>query len=373
MAETICRFGRGGCLVSALALSLAIACSMPATLAAVELTPAQKNLVERAKLEGRLDLSWGGSKGTKRFEAGFNAYYGTNLKFEFTPGWGKGMLAAKLDQELAAGRPAFEDIAVTGASPGIVGFYLERKLLKPVPWGPLLPHVTGDILETMVSADGSLIAFLSRIESIVYNTRYISKAEAPKRLKDLLDPKWKGKIASTPYAAGFGSLVQHKEWGEARVLSYARRLAHNLGGLMRCANYDRITVGEFWIFGIACRQDRARRLAARGAPVAEVFPRDALIVVHGYIGVPVHAPHPSAAILFIAWLLTPEGQAILYDATGSDLHYLEGSRIARVIDAESRKAGRKFEDQTLHRLLAGRSAAVQRRVARIFRETRRAQ
>ena len=42
--------------------------------------------------------------------------------------------------------------------------------------------------------DGQFAAYRAHLSVIAYNTKLVSKADAPKSHADLLDPKWKGKI-----------------------------------------------------------------------------------------------------------------------------------------------------------------------------------
>ena len=192
----------------------------------------------------------------------------------------------------------------------------------------------------------------------------------PKTLADLLDPRWKGKIGSTPYAAGFGNLSAHPGWNEERIMNYSRKLANNLGGLMRCGEYDRITSGEFWIFALACEPGRGIESKEQGATINQVIPLDVPTITHWHFGVPKNSVHPAAGKLFIAWLLTPEGQRLTYENQRSDLYYLKGSRTAKVIAAAKRN-GAKFQDMTIARVLEMKSLnKVGRAVAKMFRESR---
>ena len=60
-------------------------------------------------------------------------------------------------------------------------------------------------------------------------------------------------------------------------------------------------------------------------------------------GIPLTAAHPNAARLFITYLLTPDGQKLLWDLFGCDNYLLPGSRMAPII-AAAKKKGVKFID-----------------------------
>jgi iron(III) transport system substrate-binding protein len=232
--------------------------------------PALTALVPAAKTEGKINLSWGatvlgGADGVRRFEAGFNKYYGMQARFNFTPGPAFQAALLKMWQEKNANQKAFMDVAI-GADTQV--YWLQQNdLLVPMDWAPLLPFLSRQTLDAMTAPDGSLISFVSRLTALSYNTRAIAAADAPKTMMDLLNPKWKGKIATTPYAAGFQILATDPRWGVEKTFDFARKLAPNLAGFMRCGEGDRLTSGEFLIFAIECEPELIERLRERGAPV----------------------------------------------------------------------------------------------------------
>ena len=318
---------------------------------AAEVPAAAKKLLAAAQAEGKIKLSWGGStldgsKGAKRFARGFNKHYGTNIKFNFTPGGSFTGMARKLTQEFAAGKEAFQDVVLSGTG-NSAQHLIKAKALHSVDWGPLAPHIPASLIKKLTSPNNELITFISKSYDIAYNTNFVSKADSPKRLTDLLNPKWKGKISTTPYAAGFPELIYHKDWGEKRLLEWARGLTANLGGLMRCGEHDRITSGEFWIFALACETDRMQAKIAKGAPLGFNIALDVMNIQHWTHGVPKHSKHPNVAKLYIAYVLTSEGQKIVYRNQGADLHYFKGSKIVKLFKAAEKAAGHPMHDQTL--------------------------
>ena len=251
--------------------------------ATAQMVPAgAKSLVAQAKKEGTINLAWGastlgGKKGINRFKAGFNKFYGLNTNFKYTVGIHFAGQTRKLIEELSAGRKAFMDVTLAGGSQ--VGTWGKAKGLIAVDWASLMPHIPAATLKKMVSADNTMVQFVGRTRTIIYNKNLIKASDAPKSMLDLLNPKWKGKIASTPYAAGFYGV-----WDKAKLMAFANKLTDNLGGLMRCGEYDRITSGEFPIFALACEAGRIRQDIARGSPMAIVIPTDYMGIDHWYFG-----------------------------------------------------------------------------------------
>ena len=358
---------RQGRTLATIVAATALLVTLQGQAAATEISMAAKELIPAAKKEGTLNLAWGvstlgGSKGVKRFQAGFNKFYGLDHKLKFTVGIHFAGQTRKLIEELKAGQKAFMDVALI-AGPQ-VGPWIKANGLIPVNWKAMMPGISPAILNKVVSDDNTYVTIVSHNYVIAYNKNLIKPAEAPRSMKDLLLPKWKGKIASTPYGAGFTAA-----WPKQQLLNYANKLSANLAGLMRCGEYDRITSGEFPIFALACESGRIRQDIARGSPMGLVIPTDFPLLVHWYFGVPKHSRNPATAKLFIAWILSPDGQKVLYRNQGSDLSLLPGSRTAKLLDDVRKQAGRDFVtvDATNAKTT---DWGTTRAVAKIFREWR---
>ena len=90
-------------------------------------------LVEGAKKEGQLILSWGtgtmgGIEGAAAMEKAFNKTYGLNLQFKFTPGPAMPQFASRIIQEAKAGQPSSTDLFVGSEN------HVARMSLKSVEW-----------------------------------------------------------------------------------------------------------------------------------------------------------------------------------------------------------------------------------------------
>ena len=166
-------------------------------------SPAMTTVIQEANKEGRLKLSWGEGTlgGTKRmalYEQLMNKMFGSNVKIGFTPGPSMPAMGSQIATELAAGQTAVSDVYI-GAESYLVPL-VNRKIFQPVEWQKLLP---GRITKPMVEGDGQSLRVFSGLPGTPYNKTRVPKNEVPKTLKDFLKPFWKGKIASTPYSAGF--------------------------------------------------------------------------------------------------------------------------------------------------------------------------
>jgi ABC-type Fe3+ transport system substrate-binding protein len=323
--------------------------SAGATAAAQEMSPALKELAAAAGREGALTLSWsqttlGGSQGAARLQAAMNKMFGTNIRINFVPGPDMARIVNQLATEYEAGQKAHVDI-VLGAAPQIAPV-VKLDFLEAVDWRQYLPD---RITPQMVELDGRIIRIVTGLSGVTYNSQLAPMK--PTVLDDFLKPAWKGKIASTPYAAGFDVLLADDVWGRERTLAYVRALTRQIAGVIRCGEAERVATGEYLALVMDCTGQDALLWQEKGAPLAQMMPLDAAQQRYYYFAVPKHAQHPNAAKLYTAFILTPEGQKLSYDTWKTDLHFMPGSRMGAMV-ADFQHSGVKFKEVTVDWWLA---------------------
>ena len=292
--------------------------------AAASLSPELKKVIEGAKKEGVLQVQWlsgrlAGDAGMRQMVAAMNKRYGTNVKLQFTPGQSMAKMLNKLAQEKAAGRPASSDLLLGTANHITRG--LKKNMLIKMDWNSILERpVPSDTSLDRVATGGAGVAIASRIAGISYNTKLVKASDVPVSMEDVFKPKWKGKIASTPYGTGFYQFAAKDKLGYERMKDYVQRLARQIGGLVGCGAMDRIGSGEFMLLIFDCGHDDSLRLSRRGAPLAHTVVKEATRINIIYFGVPKHAQHPKSAILFTNFLNTKEGQILQWKLAGHDLY-----------------------------------------------------
>jgi iron(III) transport system substrate-binding protein len=163
---------------------------------------------------------------------------------------------------------------------------------------------------------------------VTYNRNFVPRADAPKRLEDVLQPKWKGKIASTPYAAQFDRIALLPHWGPEKMKAFLVAFSPQVGGLIRCGETSRIATGEFVMMAMDCGSYYVRLEQSRGAPLEHVILEDGTTISYFYWGVPRNAVHPNLAKLFINMAMSEEGQKVVYKAYFTDHYGLPGSQTA---------------------------------------------
>jgi ABC-type Fe3+ transport system substrate-binding protein len=273
--------------------------------------------------EDELIVSWGnslgGGEGIRRFEALFNRMYGTSIRIQYTPGPSMADMAAKIAQEAAAGHAASTDLLIGNVEDHAL--LLNRDVLEAYDYGKLSTRIRPEML-TPVG-----IELWATSPGTVYNTDLVAPADVPRKLEDMLHPRWSGKLTSRGDGTTFELIAMRPEWGAEKMKAYVTRLSPQISGLIRASESGRVASGEFAMLVIGSR-DEATRLKTRGAPVDITVPEDAAIVRTAYGAVPRTARHPNLSKLFMHAILGEEGQRLGYELTYADHYLLPGSQSA---------------------------------------------
>ena len=291
-------------------------------------------LIDGAKKEGQLVLSWGtgtmgGIEGAQTMEKAFNKKYGLNLPFKFSPGPAMPQFASRIIQEEKAGQPASSDLFIGSEN------HVARMSLKKLDWPKSFPHIT----RPMTDWDGRVLIVVSRTPGFTYNTNLVRDNEVPQTVEGTLNAKWKGKIASTPYAASFDRLALI--WGGEKTTAFMQKFTKQVAGLIRCGEEERVANGEFAMLAFNCDLADANDMRQKGAPVNGRIFKDAGILSYWYLAVPSNSAHPNGASLLAAFLLTKEGQEILWKTEKTSSHLVDGTYMYKFVKEQERQ-GVKF-------------------------------
>jgi ABC-type Fe3+ transport system substrate-binding protein len=304
-------------------------------------------LIEQAAEEGELTLNWsepgmGGSKAAALIEKGFREYYDLpSFEITYTPGPGMTQHAAALSQEIRAGQTATSDIfqSYAPAWSGLVN--LGETVFEPSDWA-----WAENVPDEAIAPDGIAVEVQTSLPVITYNSDAVESP--PDAMSDLLDPSWKGRVASTPFASNFHYWAG--EIGEEKATDFLREFSENIGGLITCGESDRLLSGEFDALAFDCAQDEATINERSDGPLRYVIPSDAAMMSHIYVGVPVNAEHPAAARLWVNYVLSREVQDILWNLRGGDSIFVDGSHMEEVV-SQKKDEGYTFSDWDLDRVL----------------------
>lgn len=152
-----------------------------------------------------------------------------------------------------------------------------------------------------------------------YNTKQVSAADVPKTWDDLLDPRWKGKMA-WPANADTGARLFitniRMTMGEEKAEEYLKKLSAqkivNYSAASAVALVGIIGQGEYAI-GVQIFANNPVQAAQKGASV-DVQMMDPVVTSVDTTQVVADAPDPYAAMLMMDYYLSVEGQSVMRNA-----------------------------------------------------------
>lgn len=268
-------------------------------------------VIAGARKEGELSLYWHGGAETQTIVKGFKEKYGLDVQIYNARA---PEIAERLSREYSAG--IFNaDVLLMGWTTVLT--VLEPKgLVLPLDNVVTLPEVT----DPQKWVTGKFpwpdpghypINFGGTINSGIWRNTDLVGPNEIKEHRDLLDPKWKGKIAfNDPTKIGAGSVwfrLYYSVLGEDYMKALIKQdpvvssdlrlmvewLARGKYSLTLCGNTENLL-----------------QFKAAGAPVEFVETKEGQYISTGpgSLALPIKPPHPNAAKLFINWFLTREGQ-----------------------------------------------------------------
>ena len=154
---------------------------------------------------------------------------------------------------------------------------------------------------------------------IAFNSRAVSRADAPRDWDEVLEPKWRGKVLiRDPMASGTMRAI----WGLILVRSIRQTgdTARGMAWLRRLDGQTKAyTINPALLYEKLARQEGLVSLwdlqdilisAAKGLPLGYVFPRSGTVVIDDAIGVVRGSRHPEAARAFIDFVGSREAQLL---------------------------------------------------------------
>lgn len=274
----------------------------------VELEPGffvDKELLEKAQKEGNVSY-WCSltepecAQSAKRFEEM------TKIKVAFVR-LSTGGILTRITKERSAGIHSV-DVISHGDPP------VWETIYKPNKW---LVHYVAEGVKTYApeykDPEGYYAAHWMLANGFGYNTNQVSEADAPKKYSDLLDPKWKGKIAMPhpKHSGGFNEAVT--------ILSkmYGWDFFQKLN-----INQPLVTIGsQFNLRPIIVNGERAIALHGadalfisekkKGSPVGIIYPEEGTILNQIFTALVTESPNPNAGKVLLEWLHSASYQSVV--------------------------------------------------------------
>ena len=265
--------------------------------------------------QGRDD--WPNRRGSpRRPDNAFEKKYGISVEYHADSGAG---ILPRLSAERKADRYLW-DVVVTGTTTGLENL-IPARVLDPLEANLILPEVKdlklwrNGALEFLDPGRQLLVMTPFQRGTLFVNPTLANPKEF-KSYKDLLDPKWKGKIIaddprkSGPGQATFTFFFLHPELG----VKFIRAIAGQGLTLLRdyAQEVNMLGQGRYSV-GLGFSDSLAEQRAKQGVPVEIVDIRQLkegsdISPASGGLSIFNRAPHPNAAKVYINWLLSKEGQ-----------------------------------------------------------------
>lgn len=276
-------------------------------------------LIAGAKKEGVIEFygpSTLGPQGAQALAAAFNKKYGLSVKLGYSPSGNMTRDTGKVVGLSASGQPPEWDImVVTDAHHGSLWL---RKLHIP------FDYTSIGVAKDRIEYDNGTVSVANQFALPAYNKKTLPAKDVPKRWEDLLDPKWKGKLGVINSTHHWGRLAAGP-WGEEKTIDFVKKLSAQKPLLTRAGEMaQRLILGEVLI-SATLQDSQLHESMESGAPLAFAEQVQPVISPEYHVGVLKNAPHPNAAHLFVAFMASPEVQAIWEKHTGHTSAYVPGT------------------------------------------------
>jgi iron(III) transport system substrate-binding protein len=281
------------CLLALAALIVAL----PALAAAPAPTEATPQLLEAARKEGKvvwytsIELALA-TKVAKAFEA---AHPGVSLQLERN---GAERLFQRIGQEYGSNIHAV-DVLESSDATHFVAWKKE---------GWLAPFVPGDVAKWPADRrdpDGAYAAVRFTLSVMAYNPKIIKPEDAPKSFRDLLDPKWTGKIVKAH--PGYSGTIMTATYQMSRDLGwgYFEKLGKQRVMQVQSAADPpkKVAVGERPIMADG-GEYLVLTMRETGSPIEVIYPAEGAPQIVGQAAVAKRAPNPNAARLLAIYLFS---------------------------------------------------------------------
>ncbi len=266
------------------------------------------DLIAAAKKEGRVSFYTPliVDQVVRPLAAAFRAKYGITVEYSRMD---SNLVILKILQEYRAGRGT-ADVFTT--SLGI------EELIAAGAIRQFHAESADDLPRQFKDSHGYWVANRIYILGPAVNTNLVPLADRPKTFDDLLAPKWAGKIAWRPNnltgAPGFiGNVLL--SMGEEKGMEYLKKLVRQRPITLQIsdrAELDQVVAGEYAL-ALQITNHNVGISRKEGAPVAWL-PLEPAMVLTDQMGLTKLGLHPNAALLFIEFALSREGQTVFQKA-----------------------------------------------------------
>lgn len=260
----------------------------------------EAHLYACAQTEGKVVFYTSSSAATSVLKPAFEAKYpGVTMQVLVATA----DLPTKLKQEEDAGQHNFD---VYGDTLGNLG--RDQKYFQPI-WTPRMGELRPYLSKPYYAA------YAGFLEGLVYNPNVTGTGDVPHTWKDLLLPKWTGKVymGVDTATAGFVGLLD-RVYGDAFIQQLSKQV--RMQQVSGRAIADQVIAGTVPLGIEISSSYHKTNYIDKGAPLRWV-PLDPVPGFFQAASISKYAPHPCASALLVDWLLAKDGAQPLWTSLGN--------------------------------------------------------
>jgi iron(III) transport system substrate-binding protein len=234
-------------------------------------------------------------------------------------------IITRIDTEARAGKP-LSDVVLSGQL-GVLGL-IDKKIAARYR-SPEREYYR----EGFKDHDGYWTTYMTNVMVSAYNTRLVKKDDLPRRVEDLVKPRWKGKLTMDSQSyVWFGTILQYL--GQDAGLQFMKRLneqniAHQRG---RRLMTQLVAAGEFDL-AVETNLNSVLSFNKQSAPMWYA-PIQPFFLSPSLVFMSANAPRPYTGALFIDYLLSEEGQKIIVTTNRMPAHVKIKSPESQLLDGQ---------------------------------------
>jgi iron(III) transport system substrate-binding protein len=179
------------------------------------------------------------------------------------------------------------------------------------------PYAVAGFPDGFKDKAGFYYGMRATLSVMAYNPRIVSDKDAPQTWKDLLNPRWSGKLVTAH--PGYSGIIMTHILALVNVYGweYFRDLAKNKLHLVQSANDPAgvVASGERPV-GVNGAEYFYYKMLKQGNPLKMIYPKEGVPLVVSPVAIAKDAPHPNAAKLFTEFIFSKESQQLLADKEG---------------------------------------------------------
>ena len=310
-------------MVGLLAMA-AVLFGVPATATSADLPEAVKKLIKPAQAEGEATV-FGTTMNPRQvamMNKGFNSFYGTNIKLNQVGGRHT-RKRVEVIRALKNNVPTGLDLFWTSSPRALIA----GDAIVKFDWAGQF-----GVPKNLMEGEYGIKTHDSYLTLVTINTNLVKPADEPKNYDELLDPKWKGRIAMPRSPSPWVYFTY--AFGEEKAQKYLETLLRKqeVKTLPRYPDVrSRIIGGEF---AVGLGTDAWAEIA-KGAPVKHPDVDTVILAARGAYIVK-DAKAPNIARLWGYWVVSPAGQKTIHDVRGYSLvssksgymyDYIQGKKV----------------------------------------------